>query len=144
MVVSENRNYVELLNFYMQLLKGSNFFFSFLYILVLVSAVGGFLFGYDSGVISGAMIPLKRQFHLSNEYQEIIVSITLVGAIISATSSAYLNDKFGRRIVLLIAAFSFTLGSIIMGVSVSVASIIFGRLVVGFGIGKYNHIILPF
>ena len=104
--------------------------------LVVISAVGGFLFGYDTGVISGAMIPIKRQFHLSNEYQEVIVSITLVGAIFSSLTSAFLNDRYGRRLVLLIAAFSFTLGSVIMGASVGVVSIIIGRFVVGLGIGE--------
>ena len=105
--------------------------------MVFVSAIGGFLFGYDTGVISGAMIPIKRQFHLSYESQEIIVAITLVGAIIGAVSSAYLNDRFGRRIVLLTAAFSFTVGSITMGLAVKdVSLIIVGRFIVGLGIGK--------
>eukprot|EP00111_Clytia_hemisphaerica_P022517 TCONS_00066211-protein len=114
-----------------------------LYVLVFISAIGGFLFGYDTGVISGAMIPIKRQFHLSYESQEIIVAITLVGAIIGAVSSAYLNDRFGRRIVLLIAAFSFTLGSITMGLAVNdVSLIIVGRFIVGLGIG-YASMTVP-
>ena len=104
--------------------------------LVMISAVGGFLLGYGTGVISGAMIPIKREFHLSNEYQEVIVSITLVGATLSSLTSAFLNDRYGRRFVLLIAAFSFTLGSVIMGASIGVVSIVIGRFVVGLSLGK--------
>jgi len=103
--------------------------------LVVISAIGGFLFGYDTGVISGAMIPIKRQFHLSYEYQEVIVSITLVGAVIGASSSAFLNDRLGRRMVLLVASIAFIVGSIIMCVSLVVWLIIIGRFVVGLGIG---------
>ena len=108
--------------------------------LVVISAVGGFLLGYGTGVISGAMIPIKRQFDLSNEYQEVIVSITLVGAILSSLTSAFLNDKYGRRLVLLISAFFFTLGSLILGLSFGVAPIIIGRFIVGLGLGELRPV----
>lgn len=114
----------------------------FLYFLVVFAAIGGFLFGYDTGVISGAMIPIKRRFHLSYEYQEIIVSITLAGAIVGAASSAYFNSKIGRRGVLFIASLSFTLGSIVMGAAINVSMIITGRLIVGLGIG-YASMTVP-
>lgn len=111
--------------------------FRYLYFLALFAAIGGFLFGYDTGVISGAMIPIKRKFHLSYEMQEVIVSITLVGAIIGAASSAYFNDRFGRRAVLLLASALFTVGSVCMGAAEQMASIIVGRMFVGLGIGIF-------
>lgn len=111
--------------------------FRYLYFLTFFAAIGGFLFGYDTGVISGAMIPIKRHLKLSNEMQETIVSITLVGAIIASASSAYFNDRFGRRIVLLMASFLFTLGSIFMSAAEEVVVIVIGRLLVGLGIGRF-------
>ncbi len=49
----------------------------FVYILTLFSAIGGFLFGYDTGVISGAMISLRERFMLNSIWQEMIVSTTI-------------------------------------------------------------------
>ena len=129
--------YVVFYNFYVF------YVFSSLYGLVVISCIGGFLFGYDTGVISSAMIPIKRKFHLSYEYQEVVVSITLVGAIIGAITSAFFNERFGRRKVLLLAAISFIVGSVVMAVSLVVWLIVVGRFIVGLGIGMklFNHAI---
>lgn len=47
-----------------------------------LAAIGGFLFGYDTGVVSGAMLLLKDEFHLDNVQQELVVSVTVAGAIL--------------------------------------------------------------
>ncbi|KAK4470500.1 hypothetical protein MN116_006048 [Schistosoma mekongi] len=100
-----------------------------------LSALGGFLFGYDTGVISGAMIQLREHFNLSYVYQEIIVSISLLSAAIGCPVSAFLSDYIGRKIVIIIASVIFTVGAIIMGVSYNKISLLAGRLIVGLGIG---------
>lgn len=102
------------------------------------ASIGGFLFGYDTGVISGAMIPIKRQFRFTSEMQEVVVSITIVGAIIGSLSSGYLNYRLGRRRVLLLASLLFMIGSISMGAAQGVAYIIIGRMLVGLGVGNFN------
>ncbi len=51
----------------------------FVYILTFFSAIGGFLFGYDTGVISGAMISLRERFMLNSVWQEMVVSVTIAG-----------------------------------------------------------------
>ena len=99
--------------------------------------MGGFTFGYDTGVISGAMIPLKRVFNLNDVLQEIIVAIAIAGAIAGAVLSGILNDKLGRRPVLLIESALFTIGSVILGVANGITALIIGRVVVGLGIGEY-------
>jgi SP family galactose:H+ symporter-like MFS transporter len=57
----------------------------FVYYAVAIAALGGLLFGYDTGVISGAILFLKIRFHLSPTMEEIAVSAVLVGAICGAS-----------------------------------------------------------
>ncbi|XP_048252931.1 proton myo-inositol cotransporter-like [Haliotis rufescens] len=107
----------------------------FIYILTFFAALGGFLFGYDTGVISGAMILLRNAFNLSSVWQELIVSVTIGAAAIFALVGGFLNDRLGRRPVIMIASLIFTLGSICMGIAKDKFALLSGRIVVGAGIG---------
>ncbi|XP_057296940.1 proton myo-inositol cotransporter-like [Hydractinia symbiolongicarpus] len=107
----------------------------YVYMLSLFAALGGFLFGYDTGVISGAMIPLKKHFDLSNELQEAVVSITVGGAILGSLTAGFVSQKFGRRPVLLIASFGCSIGAVITGIAGIIWVLLLGRFVVGLGIG---------
>ena len=69
----------------------------FVYLAAAFAALGGLLFGYDTGVISGALIFIKQEFALSTFEQELIVSIVLAGAIVGAFTGGRLSDRFGRR-----------------------------------------------
>lgn len=108
----------------------------FIYILTFFAALGGFLFGYDTGVISGAMILLRNAFNLSSVWQELIVSVTIGAAAIFALVGGFLNDRLGRRPVIMIASLIFTLGSICMGIAKDKFALLSGRIVVGAGIGR--------
>jgi SP family myo-inositol transporter-like MFS transporter 13 len=103
--------------------------------LTAMAAIGGFLFGYDTGVISGAMLPLKRDFNLTPAQEETVVTSTVVAAFIFSLIGGSLNNQFGRRCSILFAAATFTIGSLILACSWSFGSLIVGRLVVGVGIG---------
>lgn len=109
----------------------------FVWLLSAFAAIGGFLFGYDTGVVSGAMLLLKDEFSLTSVQQEIIVSVTIGGAFLSALCGGYLSDRFGRKFCTLFASFVFTAGALILGVAQNVAMLIAGRLVLGIGIGMY-------
>ena len=76
----------------------------FVFIAAALAAVGGLLFGYDTGVISGALLFIKTQFHLSVFHQELVVSVVLIGATVAALSGGKLADAFGRRLMLLVTA----------------------------------------
>lgn len=108
----------------------------FVYTLAFFSALGGFLFGYDTGVVSGAMLLLKREMNLSSLWQELLVSTTVGAAAVSSLAGGYLNGLFGRRICILIASFIFSVGGIILGVAHNKEVLLCGRLTVGLGIGK--------
>ena len=104
-------------------------------ILTLLAAIGGFLFGYDTGVISGAMPPITRSFQLSDVQQEVVVSSTVLSAFISSLVGGSMNKKYGRRATILVAALVFTVGAVIMAVAWSYMSLVLGRIIVGGGIG---------
>jgi SP family galactose:H+ symporter-like MFS transporter len=107
----------------------------FVLIAAVFAALGGLLFGYDTGVISGALIFIKSQFHLSVFHQELVVSVVLIGAAAGALSGGRLADAFGRRFMLIVTALIFVAGAIVCATAASVGTLIAGRIVVGLGIG---------
>ena len=110
----------------------------YIYVLAFFAALGGFLFGYDTGVISGAMLLLKTNFELNNAWKEAIVSITVGAAILGALSGGWFTEKFGRKPVLLVSSIIFTAGAILMGVANTKETLLIGRGTVGVAIGMYN------
>lgn len=100
-----------------------------------MSAIGGFLFGYDTGVISGAMLSLRRDFHLSNQQEEIVVSSTVLAAFCASLLGGPLNGRFGRRKSILLAASTFTSGSLVLATAFNYHALVAGRIIIGIGIG---------
>jgi hypothetical protein len=104
--------------------------------LTFMAGIGGFLFGYDTGVVSGAMLPMKRAFNLSSHQQEVIVSSTVFAAFFSSLFlGAAFNDKFGRRISILGSAFVFGIASIVLMISNGYVTLVIGRTILGLGVG---------
>ncbi|KAL0698669.1 hypothetical protein Bca4012_054791 [Brassica carinata] len=102
------------------------------------AGIGGLLFGYDTGVISGALLYIKEDFKTVDRetwLQEMIVSMAVAGAIIGAAVGGWANDKFGRRSAILMADFLFLIGAIIMAVAPNPSLIVVGRVFVGLGVG---------
>src|ERR1700744_1576045 len=76
-----------------------------------VTALGGLLFGYDTGVVSGALLFLKDDFGgLSSFQQELVTSLLLIGAMIGALFAGKIADKIGRRPTIMITAVVFVVG----------------------------------
>ena len=108
---------------------------AFIYIAAIFAALGGLLFGYDTGVISGAELFLKNDFTLTTFALEVIVSGVLAGAAAGALLGGRLADLFGRRRLLIVTAIIFGLGGLAFAAATSTAILIVGRIVVGLGIG---------
>lgn len=108
----------------------------FIYVLAFFSALGGFLFGYDTGVVSGAMLLLKKEMNLSTLWQELLVSSTVGAAALSALSGGSLNGWLGRRICILLASFIFSVGGVILSLAPDKVVLLVGRITVGLGIGE--------
>lgn len=107
----------------------------FIYVLTFLSTIGGFLFGYDTGVVSGAMLLIRNDFTLTTTWHELIVSATIGAAWMFALIGGWLTDKVGRKPVILFASVVFTAGSIVMGLANSKEILLVGRIIVGVGIG---------
>ncbi|KAL5013890.1 hypothetical protein ScPMuIL_008160 [Solemya velum] len=107
----------------------------FTWVLCFFAAIGGFLFGYDTGVISGAMLLLQRNFHLSSIQQEVVVSVTIGLACLSALIGGPVTDRFGRKLCIIFASVIFTTGAIVLAVSVNFTMLVVGRGILGVGIG---------
>jgi MFS transporter, SP family, galactose:H+ symporter len=100
-----------------------------------VAALGGLLFGYDTGVISGALLFIRRVMSLSPTLQGIVVAIALAGAAIGAAMAGYLSDRMGRRRGILTAGLLFIAGAIVSAVAQEVTILVIGRFLVGLAIG---------
>jgi sugar porter (SP) family MFS transporter len=116
--------------------KGNKYFVIFI---ATIAATGGLLFGFDTGVISGALLFIKKDWLLSEASQGWVVSSVLVGAILGAGLSGKLADKYGRRNVIIVTAVIFFLGSIATGLAPSVEWLIAGRIVIGIAIGVASY-----
>eukprot|EP00092_Neocalanus_flemingeri_P041474 GFUD01045160.1.p1 GENE.GFUD01045160.1~~GFUD01045160.1.p1 ORF type:complete len:494 (+),score=159.45 GFUD01045160.1:45-1526(+) len=112
-----------------------------LHLLTFLSAIGGFLFGYDTGVVSGAMVLIRKEWGLSDFWQETIVSATILSACLTALLGGVLVDRLGRRPTILLASFMFLLGSIVMAAAPGRVVLLMGRLVVGAGVGLASNTI---
>src|SRR5580698_3311484 len=96
-----------------------------------VAALGGLLFGYDTGVIAGAILFIQQTFALDTQMQETVVSVVLIGAVVGAFLAGGMADRFGRRWTLITAGIVFAAGAILSAFAPTIAVLIAGRLIVG-------------
>jgi SP family galactose:H+ symporter-like MFS transporter len=100
-----------------------------------VAALGGLLFGYDTGVISGAILFIQKSFALDTQMLEITVSVVLIGAIVGAFLAGGAADQFGRRLTLIAAGMIFAAGALLSAFAGSITLLLIGRVIVGVAIG---------
>ena len=100
-----------------------------------VAALGGFLFGYDSAVINGAVSAVADEFDTSAGALGFAVASALLGAAAGALLAGRVADRFGRLTVMKLAAVLFFVSALITGFSPNLDVFIFGRVVGGFGVG---------
>ncbi|WP_340278572.1 sugar porter family MFS transporter [Staphylococcus coagulans] len=106
-----------------------------------IGALGGLLYGYDMGVISGALLYLKNDIHLNPFTEGLVVSSMLVGAIFGSGFSGPLSEKLGRRRLVFIISIVFIIGALILASAPSMEVLVIGRLVIGFAVGGSTEIV---
>jgi sugar porter (SP) family MFS transporter len=108
---------------------------SYVVLLAATTAISGFLFGFDTAVINGVLLLLRRQFALSNLQTEIAASSLLVGCLLGAAGASIIGDRYGRRRSLIASALLFVLSSfgaaLASTVTIFSAARLFGGLAIG-------------
>ena len=111
-------------------------------LVVCASAVGGFMFGYDTACISSILIFLdKGSLDLSDRQKEIVTGITSVGSFFGSIGASILTDHLGRKNVITICCVIFTLAAIELGLAQSVTALVIGRLIVGLAVGAASMVV---
>lgn len=103
--------------------------------LAIIAALGGFLFGYDTAIISGTIGFVKTQFELDTVMEGWYVSSALVGTILGVSLAGILSDKYGRKNILIISGILFALSAIGCTISGSFNELVIYRLLGGVGVG---------
>ncbi len=111
-----------------------------IYIIAFIAALAGLLFGYDTGVISGAILFIKDQFNLTSAVIERVVSAVLLGAVIGAAFSGAMADRLGRRRSIVITAILFSIGAIGSAFAPNIPTIIVCRFLIGLAIGVASYV----
>ena len=112
-----------------------------LYIVAIVASLGGLLSGYDTGVISGALLFINETWVLPDTLQGFLVSSVLIGAVLGAATNGILADIFGRKKIIMATAVIFILGSILCAFAPNVYVLILSRIFVGFAVGIVNFVV---
>ncbi|QXJ24717.1 sugar porter family MFS transporter [Actinomadura graeca] len=107
-------------------------------------AVGGFLFGFDTGVISGALLFIKDDFDLDSFQQGSVVSVLVLGAMAGALGSGRLADRIGRRRIFCLEGAVFLVGTVVAVLSTGYWTLIAGRLVLGLAVGAASATVPPY
>lgn len=104
-------------------------------IVMAIAGFGGFLYGFDIGIIAGALVFLKSDLAISSNQASLIVAAVLGGGSLATLISGPFADRFGRRFSINLSAIVFIIGTIILIYSSSFVHVMTGRLIQGIGVG---------
>eukprot|EP00730_Choanoeca_flexa_P007838 TRINITY_DN12399_c1_g2_i1.p3 TRINITY_DN12399_c1_g2~~TRINITY_DN12399_c1_g2_i1.p3 ORF type:complete len:160 (+),score=14.30 TRINITY_DN12399_c1_g2_i1:90-569(+) len=104
-------------------------------LLSVLAALGGFLFGFDTSVISGALLLIKKDFTLTTFEQELVVSLTVAGAFFGSLAGGVLSTNYGRKPSIMVGSVVFIAGAAVLTFAPTWIVLAAGRFVVGLGVG---------
>ena len=110
-----------------------------LFMIASLAALGGFLFGYDLGLIAGALLYMEPDLRLTEASEEVIVGMAKLGAVFGTFVGGALMQEHGRRKAIAWNSGFFLLGPFIMAVGDDAATVSLGRFVVGMGVGASSN-----
>lgn len=107
----------------------------FMRLVSIVAAIGGALYGYDTGIISGALLSISAEFKLGHTQQELVASAILLGAVVGGLGCGWFSDRFGRRITIIAIAAVFCVGAICASLAPNAMLLAIARIVLGVAVG---------
>ncbi|GKT98069.1 unnamed protein product [Fusarium langsethiae] len=115
----------------------------FSWLVSITAAIGGMLFGYDTGIISAVLVYIHQDLGktLTSQEKELITSVTSGGAFIGAIFAGATADRYGRKVAIYVGCLLFIIGAVIQAASFSIVQMTVGRIVVGFGVGSAAMIV---
>jgi len=113
----------------------------YVYLIAAVAALGGLLFGFDTAIINGALLFLKKDFGLSDGQTELAASSILFGAVAGAALAGWLTDRYGRRRLLFGAALLFTASAVAAALPRTLTEFVVARLAGGIAIGVASLVV---
>src|ERR1700759_2801941 len=107
-----------------------------------ITALGGLLFGYGTGVVSGALLFVKKDFRgVSSFQQELVTSLRVVGAVMGALCAGRVSDRIGRRPTVLITAVVFIVGVLLAAFTPTYPTLLVARIIIGLAVGSASMIV---
>ncbi|WP_460444802.1 sugar porter family MFS transporter [Angustibacter aerolatus] len=100
-----------------------------------ISAVSALLYGYDTGIVSGALLQIREDFDTGSGMEQVIAASILLGAVIGALVCSRLSEQLGRHRTILIVSVVFVVGALACAVAPSAALLSVARIVLGFAVG---------
>nr|GMC58790.1 polyol transporter 5-like [Ipomoea batatas] len=114
----------------------------FAFLCAVFASTNSILLGYDLGVMSGAVLFIKETFKISSVQHELLVSLLNVSSLFGSLASGKTSDMIGRRYTIVLAAATFIIGALLMGLAPTYGYLLAGRVVAGIGVG-YSLMIAP-
>lgn len=115
----------------------------FVWLCASAAAIGGMLFGYDTGVISGVLVVIGNDLDgrpLASNEKELITALCAAGAFVGAIIAGMTADKYGRRPSIWFASVLFTIGALVQALSYSIVQMSVGRFLIGLGVGSASMV----
>lgn len=112
----------------------------YLYVSALIASIAGMLSGYDTGVISGALLYINNDIHTTAATTGLIVSAVSIGAVVGAILNSFLVEKIGRKKTFIFCASLFIIGSILSYFCQNIIELITSRLIIGLATGVVSFL----
>lgn len=112
-----------------------------LFYVALIATFGGLLFGYDTGVINGALTPMTRELGLTSFTEGVVTSSLLFGAAVGAMLFGRVSDKWGRRKTIILLAVAFFVGAMVCVFTPNFEIMVVGRIILGLAVGGASTVV---